>query len=114
MLTLSEATGKTLGAGWRVAVATLDGSNVDGDFDSARSFALFDLDDEGARFVALVGCSTPSRGARAAALCGCDVLLSLATEPSQPRVGLRARVIELARPSLIVDALSGLLAKLTV
>ena len=110
MLTLTNAGGKTLGTPWKVAVATHDGLSVNSDFASASSFALFDVDADGARFVGLVGCSTAAHGARsrAAALMGCDVLMSLAKGSGERRPRLRARLVELVEPRSIAAALNTL------
>jgi hypothetical protein len=97
-------------ASWKVAVATQDGLNVDTDFDSARSFILFDVDASRARFVGLVGCSRsePGSTSRVEALTGCDVLVSLATGSNGRPPRLRARVVELSVPQPILDAVSSL------
>lgn len=101
---------EALGASWKVAIATQDGLNVDADFESAASFALFDVDAVGARFVGLIGCFTskPGSASRAAALEGCQVLLSLAAGSGRHRSPLRTRVVELAGPIPISHALASL------
>lgn len=109
MLNLTNAGRKKPGTSWKVAVATNDGLSVNSDFASASSFALFDVDAVGARFVGLVGCSTAAHGARsrAAALLGCDMLMSLAKGSGRhPR--LRLRLVEFVEPRSIDVALSTL------